>query len=192
MIYRPLQYALFFIFSGFYSSCQEFNINKEIGLCNLLDTVINQNKNILNMLDSTKLDIDIKTCENRIELLKYSEMNDLQEEWLKREINAYVNIKNKFEQIKNNLHFSNLEFTYCSKQIKSLSQDLVYRNISKEEFYTYFNEEHKFLSNLTKSTKNINKIYSIETTKFLALEFKLREIFMHKKSLKRKNTNVLK
>jgi hypothetical protein len=178
--------------SIFYSSCKEFNINKEIGFSNLLDTVLHQQKEVLNQLDSVKLNMVIKACEDRVELLETTEKNKLQEQWLMEEISTYVNIKTMFKQMRKELHFLKLEFTYSSKQIQSLKQDLVHRHLSKEEFYGYFTQEHESLAELSKSTKNINKLYHKEIMKFNALDLRLREVFTQIKSLKTKNTDDLK
>ena len=192
MIYRVLLYTSFVIMSIFYSSCKEFNINKEISFSNLLDTVLHQQKEILNQLDSTKLNMVIKVCEDRIELLETPGKNKLQEQWLMEEISTYMNIQALFKQMRKELHFLKLEFTYSSKQIQSLKQDLVHRHLSKEEFYSYFTQEHESLAELSKSTKNINKIYHKEITKLNALDLKLREVFTQIKSLNTKNTDELK
>jgi hypothetical protein len=178
--------------SIFYSSCKEFNINKEISFSNLLDTVLNQQKEILNQLDSTKLNMVIKACEDRIKLLETPGKNKLQEQWLMEEISTYMNIKAVFKQMRKELHFLKLEFTYSSKQIQSLKQDLVHRHLSKEEFYNYFTQEHESLAELSKSTKNLNKIYHKEIIKFNALDIRLREVFTQIKSLNTKNKDELK
>ena len=192
MVYRRLLHILFICIAVYYSSCQEANINKEIGFSNLLDTVLKQHKKLLNQLDSVKLNINIEACENRIALMGHPEINELQEQWLKEEINAYVNIKTLLQQIRTDLNFLQNEFIYSKIQIQSLKQDLIHRHLSKIDFYTYFTQEHQSVLALSISTKNINESYKIELEKIYALEYKLQEVFVQLKSLKRKNNNEFK
>lgn len=192
MVYRGLLHLLFICIACCSNSCQEVNINKEIRFSNLLDTVLKQHKKLLNQLDSVKLNINIEACDDRIALMGYPEINELQKQWLKEEINAYENIKTLLQLIRTDLNFLEDEFTYSKNQIQSLKQDLIHRHLSKIDFYAYFTQEHQSVLALSISTKNINERYTIELEKIYALEYKLQEVFVQLKSLKIKNNNEFK
>jgi regulator of sirC expression with transglutaminase-like and TPR domain len=137
MVYRGLLHILFICIAYCYSSCQEANINKELEFTNLLDTVLKQHKKLLNQLDSAKLNINIETCEDRIALMEYSEINGLQKQWLKEEINAYENIKTLIKLMRTDLNFLEDEFTYSKNQIQYLKQDLIHRHLSNRFLYIF-------------------------------------------------------
>ena len=65
-----------------FSSCQEININKEVRYTNLLDSVLFHQQELMDGMDSIKLNYCLQKAFDRIQLLESPSLNDFQKQWL--------------------------------------------------------------------------------------------------------------
>ena len=82
---------IFYIFVTvlFVTSCQEININKEVNYTLLLDSLLLHQNELLNNIDSTKINYCIEKTEERLALFELEALNEFQKQWLHHEKLAY-------------------------------------------------------------------------------------------------------
>lgn len=170
------QFCYIFTLTIVFSSCQEINIDKEVKYTILLDTVLFNQQELLDSMDSVKLNYCLQKVVNRIQLLESPILNDFQKQWLYHEKSAYQKIYTDINSFYKQLFSLETELKYSESQIQTLKEDLIHRHFSKEEFNTYFEEEQRALAELNALTKNLKKIYTKSLNDFDSLEFKMQGI----------------
>ena len=159
-----------------FSSCQEININKEVRYTNLLDSVLFHQQELMDGMDSIKLNYCLQKAFDRIQLLESPSLNDFQKQWLYHEKSAYQKIYTDINSFNKQLFALEKELKYSKFQIQTLKEDLIHRHFSKEQFNAYFEEEQKALAELSVLTKDLKKRYTESLNDFDSLESKMQGI----------------
>ena len=170
------QFCYIFTLTLVLYSCQEINIDKEVRYTNLLDSVLFHQLEIMNSMDSVKINYCLQKAFNRTQLLESPYLNDIQKQWLYHEKSAYQKIYTDINNFNKQLFSLEKELKYSTSQIQSLKKDLIHRHFSKEQFNAYFEEEQKALAELDALTKNLKKKYTESLNNFDSLEFKMQGI----------------
>ncbi|GIR13051.1 MAG: hypothetical protein CM15mP23_16260 [Cryomorphaceae bacterium] len=71
------------------SSCHEINIDKEVKYTMLLDSVLFYQQELMDSMDSVKLNYCLQKAFNRMQLLESPSLNEFQKQWLYHEKSAY-------------------------------------------------------------------------------------------------------
>ena len=158
------------------SSCHEINIDKEVKYTMLLDSVLFYQQELMDSMDSVKLNYCLQKAFNRMQLLESPSLNEFQKQWLYHEKSAYQKIYTDINSFNKKLLSIKKELKYSKYQIETLKEDLIHRHFSKEQFNAYFEEEQKALTKLNASTINLKKIYTESLNDFDSLEFKMQGI----------------
>jgi hypothetical protein len=158
------------------SSCQEININKEVHNTSLLDSVLVYQQELIEKIDSLKVNSCIAQSSQRIKQFESPRLNTFQKQWLHPEKIAYQHISENLKVLKPIVDSIQKEFNYTQDQIQTLKEDLIHRHLSKETFKQYFIDEQKALAELGAHTKKLHTIYSYNCLAFDSLEFKLQGI----------------
>jgi predicted nucleic acid-binding Zn-ribbon protein len=159
-----------------FSSCQEININKEMRYTSLLDSVLFHQQELMDSMDSVKLNYCLQKAFNHMQLLESPSLNDFQKQWLYHEKNAYQKIYSDINSFKKQLFSLEKELKFCKSQIQTLKEDLIHRHFNKDQFNTYFEEEQKALAELSVLTKDLKKRYMKSLNDFDSLESKMQGI----------------
>ena len=170
------QFCYIFTLTLVFSSCQEINIDKEVKYTTLLDSVLFHQQELMDSMDSVKLNYCLQKAFNRMQLLESPSLNDFQKQWLYHEKSAYQKIYSDINSFNKQLFSLEKELKYSKSQIQTLKEDLIHRHFSKEQFNAYFEEEQKALAKLNALTKNLKKIYTESLNDFDSLEFKMQGI----------------
>lgn len=169
------QFCYIFTLTLLYS-CHEINIDKEVKYTILLDSVLLHQQELMDSMDSVKLNYCLQKAFNRVQLLESPSLNNFQKQWLYHEKNAYKKIYTDINSFNKKLLSIKKELKYSKSQIQALKEDLIHRHFSKEQFNDYFGEEQKALAELNTLTINLKKIYTESINDFDSLEFKLQGI----------------
>jgi len=159
-----------------FSSCQEININKEVKYTSLLDSVLFHQQELMDSMDSVKINSCLQKAANRMLMFESPNLNHFQKQWLYHEKLAYQKIFTDIQIFNKQLINVKKEIKYCKSQIQNLKEDLIHRHFSKKEFNAYFEEEHKAIAELNDLTKNLKKIYTESLNDFNSVEFKMQGI----------------
>ena len=159
-----------------FSSCQEININKELRYTNLLDSVLFHQQELMDSIDSVKLNYCLQKAFDRMQLLESPSLNDFQKQWLYHEKSAYQKIYTDINSFKKQLFSLEKDLKFSKSQIQTLKEDLIHRHFNKEKFNTYFKEEQKALAELSILTKDLMKRYTKSLNDFDSLESKMQGI----------------
>ena len=170
------QFCYIFTLTLVFSSCQEINIDKEVKYTTLLDSVLFHQQELMDSMDSVKLNYCLQKAFNRMQLLESPSLNDFHKQWLYHEKSAYQKIYTDINSLNKQLFSIEKELKYSKTQIQTLKEDLIHRHFSKEQFKAYFEEEQKALAELNALTKNLKKIYTESLNDFDSLEFKMQGI----------------
>ena len=171
------QFCYIFTLTFVFSSCQEINIDKEVKYTTLLDSVLFHQQELMNSIDSVKLNYCLQKAFNRMQLLESPSLYDFQKQWLYHEKSAYQKIYTDINSFNKQLFSLEKELKYSKSQIQTLKKDLIHRHFSKKQFNAYFEVEQKALAELNALTKNLKKIYTESLNDFDSLEFKMQGIF---------------
>lgn len=158
------------------SSCQEMNINKEVKYTTLLDSVLAHQQELIDHMDTGKINAYIQKAKERVRLFESPSLNDFQKQWLHHEKLAYQKISTGLDTFNKQMDSLENEFNFSKSQIQALKEDLVHRHLNKEQFNKYFTDEQKALAELNTLTKKLNKTYTESLHNFDSLEFKLQGI----------------
>lgn len=169
-IFYILTLAILFI------SCREINIDQEVNNTQLLDSVLHDQKKRLDNMDSVKINSYLRKAKERIRLFENPSLNDFQKQWLQNDKLAYLKIYNNLQSFNKQIDSLHSELKYSKSQILTLKQDLIYRNLNKAQFNSYFSEEQKALAKLNALTEKIDASFNESITHFNVLEFKLQGI----------------
>lgn len=169
------QFFYIFIFT-LVSSCHEINIDKEVKYTMLLDSVLFHQQELIDSMDSVKLNYYLQKAFNRIQLLESPSLNDFHKQWLYHEKSAYQKICTDLNGFNKKLFSIEKELKYSKSQIQTLKEDLIHRHFSKEQFNAYFEEEQKALAELNTLTINLKKTYTESLDDFDSLEVKMQGI----------------
>ncbi|MCS5663269.1 MAG: hypothetical protein NZ604_03145 [Flavobacteriales bacterium] len=161
-----------------FSSCQEININKEVKYTTLLDSVLFHQQELIDNIDTVKINSYVQKAKERIRLFESPSLNDFQKQWLHHEKLAYQKIYTGLDDFNKQMDSLEREFNYSKSQIQALKEDLVHRHLNKELFNAYFTDEQKALAELNILTEKLHKIYTENLNNFDSLEFKLQGILI--------------
>ena len=159
-----------------FSSCQETNINKEVGYISLLDSVLFHQLELMDSMDSVKINSCLQKAADRMRMFESPSLNHFQKQWLYHEKLAYQKIYTDIQSFNKQLFSLEKELKYSKSQIQTLKEDLIHRHFSKEQFNTYFEAEQKALAELNVVTNKLKKIYAESLNNFDSIEFKMQGI----------------
>ena len=142
----------------------------------LLDSVLFHQQELMDSMDSVKLNYCLQKAFDRMQLLESPSLNDFQKQWLYHEKSAYQKIYTDINSFKKQLFSLEKEHKFCKSQIQTLKEDLIHRHFNKEQFNTYFEEEQKALAELSVLTKDLKKRYTESLNDFDSLESKMQGI----------------
>ena len=142
----------------------------------LLDSVIFDQQELMDSMDSVKLNYCSQKATDRMRMLESPRLNHFQKQWLYHEKLAYQKIYTNIQSFKKQMFSLEKELKYSKSQIQTLKEDLIHRHFSKEQFNTYFEEEQKALAELNVITNKLKKIYTESLYNFDSLEFKMQGI----------------
>lgn len=171
---------IFYIFVSalLLSSCQEINIDKEVNYTLLLDSLVLHQKELLEEIDTAKINEYIQKSTERLALFELEDLSDFQKQWLQHEKIAYQKITSSFSEFNKKTELLKTELGFSNKQIADLKDDLVHRHLTKTQFATYLIEEQKVLGKLNVITENLRSTFHKNASKFDSLESKLQGIFI--------------
>jgi hypothetical protein len=159
------------------SSCQEININKEVDYTLLLDSLLMHQNELLEEIDSVKINRCLEKTSERIELFELEHLNDFQKQWLHHEKVAYQKIEKTLACFNPKIETLTESLLFSKKQITTLKEDLIHRHLSKDQFNAYLLEEKKALGKLNALSEKLRTNYNTILTDFDSLELKLHGIF---------------
>ena len=142
----------------------------------LLDSVLFHQQELMDSMDSVKLNYCLQKAFDRMQLLESPSLNDFQKQWLYHEKSAYQKIYTDINSFKKQLFSLEKDLKFSKSQIQTLKEDLIHRHFSKEQFNTYFEEEQKALAEINVVTNKLKKIYTESLYNFDSLEFKMQGI----------------
>ena len=142
----------------------------------LLDSVLFHQQELMDSMDSVKLNYCLQKAFDRMQLLESPSLNDFQKQWLYHEKSAYQKIYTDIQSFNKQLFSLEKELKYSKSQIQTLKEDLIHRHFNKEKFNTYFEEEQKALAELSVLTKDLKKRYTESLNDFDSLESKMQGI----------------
>ena len=158
----------------------------------LLDSVLFHQQELIDNLDTVKINSYVQKAKERIRLFESPSLNDFQKQWLHHEKLAYQKIYTGLDGFNKQLDSLEREFNYSKSQIQTLKEDLVHRHLNKEQFNTYFTDEQKALAELNVLSKKLNKIYTESLQNFDSLEFKLQGILTQLDALQSRHAEPTK
>jgi hypothetical protein len=173
-----------FISALLLSSCQEININKEVNYTLLLDSLVLHQKELLEEIDTAKINEYLQKSAERLALFELEDLSDFQKQWLHHEKIAYQKIAFSFSEFNKKTDNLKIELGFSKKQIIALKDDLVHRHLTKKQFATYLMEEQKALGKLNVITENLRSTFHKNASKFDSLESKLQGIFIQLNAIK--------
>ena len=176
-----------FISALLLSSCQEININKEVNYTLLLDSLVLHQNELLEELDTTKINEYLKKAQERLVLFELEDLSDFQKQWLLHEKIAYQKIVSSFYLFNNKTDSLRNDLGFSKKQIRALKNDLVHRHLSKEQFSAYLLEEQKALGKLNILTEKLRSTFHNNTEQFDSLEAKLQGVFIQLNAIQNKH-----
>ena len=142
----------------------------------LLDSVIFDQQELMDSMDSVKLNYCSQKATDRMRMLESPRLNHFQKQWLYHEKLAYQKIYTNIQSFKKQMFSLEKELKYSKSQIQTLKEDLIHRHFNKEKFNTYFEEEQKALAELSILTKDLKKRYTESLNDFDSLESKMQGI----------------
>ena len=167
----------------FISSCKEININKEVNYTLLLDSLVLHQNELLEGIDTAKLNDCLNKTSERLSLFEIEDLNDFQKQWLYHEKIGYQKIKTNLSDFSVRLDSLNYDLAYSQKQITDLKDDLIHRHLSKEQFASYVKEEKKILGKLNAKSESLRTLFGNNISQFDSLEAKLKGIFIQLNAL---------
>jgi len=158
----------------------------------LLDSVLFHQQELIDNIDTMKINAYVEKAKERIQLFESPSLNDFQKQWLHHEKLAYQKIYMGLDGFNKQIDSLEREFNYSKSQIQTLKEDLVHRHLNKEQFNTYFTDEQKALAELNVLSKKLNKIYTESLQNFDSLEFKLQGILTQLDALQSRHAEPTK
>ena len=183
MLQKSFTYLLSILLFG---SCQEVNINRELNNSAVLDSVLQEQYRSFELIDSLQVLEYSDKVRHRISMLKSPLLSDFQKQWLHYEQLGYEKVELDLLQMNHIMDSIKGEYSFSRKQILNLQEDLIHRQLSKEQFQIYFTQEQKAIANLTLKSGDLQKRYHSAIRTFDSLDLKLKSVLQQLDSLSAK------